>query len=71
MSSIHRDLFVSKYGSEYDAEQEAQIQSEDTIAEAICDNCGFESEIEIGVEEGCHRCSVGFVRDLVTVLLVD
>lgn len=71
MSNVHRDIFSTKYGGEYEAEMEAQLQSEHEYVEAACDNCGHETEINTGDEYGCGICGIGMVKDIVTVMLVD
>ena len=71
MARFHYDIFVENYGSEYNAEVEAQIQSEDLEAEAVCDCCGYSDMMEIGLVLTCPNCGVGSLQDIVTVVLMD
>jgi len=70
MSNVHRDIFASIYGGEYEAEQEAQIQSENDFVDGVCDNCNHETEINQGYEYGCDICGVGTIKDIVTIMLI-
>jgi len=71
MSNVHREIFSSIFGGEYEAEMEAQIQSEYEFVGAVCDNCNHETEINIGCEYGCDICGTGEIKDIVTIMLVD